>query len=250
MATRRVTLKASYVAAIIGKNRYKPRSEVFDEMWKKLSPGTFTGATRTDLAFQALRVSDEARKVLDEATSIKTKDSTETVAVFEEAKGRINSDPKLSEAQKSEIISHLQTQVYTSHGTRSEDKTSDKVEVDTGAKLIRDNSFYSYHVCTIDDVSYSVVGKIDRIEERPDGSRTLVEIKNRTRGLFNKVYDYEMIQIQTYLQMLDLEDARLVEQYNAQVNSMPVKRDRDMWDNVIVPGLKAFCEELHAVVKQ
>jgi hypothetical protein len=99
-------------------------------------------------------------------------------------------------------------------------------------------------------VTYSVVGKIDRIEERPDGSRTLVEIKNRTRGLFNKVYDYEMIQIQTYLQMLDLEDARLVEQYNSQVNSMPVKRDRDMWDNVIVPGLNAFCEELHAVVKQ
>lgn len=243
----RVTLKASYVAAIIGKNRYKPRSEVFDEMWKKLSPETFKGATRTDLAAQALQASAEAQKVLADAMAVKTKDSTETVAVFDEAKDRINSDPKLSQAQKNEIISHLQTQVYTSHGIRSEDKTSDKVEDDESVKLIRDNSFYTFPVCTIDDVTYSVVGKIDRLEERPDGSRTLVEIKNRTRGLFNRVYDYEAIQIQTYLQMLDLEDARLVEQYNNQVNSMPVKRDREMWDQVIVPGLKAFCEELHAV---
>jgi hypothetical protein len=89
-----------------------------------------------------------------------------------------------------------------------------------------------------------ITGKIDRIEERDDGSRILVEIKNRTNRLFRRVVEYEMIQVQVYLQMLGLLRARLVEQYNNQVLSHDVVRDEELWVNVIVPGLEEFCREL------
>ena len=230
---------------MIGKHRYKPRQDVMDELWKKYSPETFKGKTKNDRAQEALSASSEARDVLASAISVKARNSSQVQDVFHAARDAVNSDSKLTETQKTEVIEHLRSRVYTTHGTRSEDKTSVKVEADEGVKLVKDNSFYNYEVCTIGDTKFVVTGKIDRIEERPDGSRVLVEIKNRTNRLFRQVVDYEMIQVQVYLQMLGLVHARLVEQYNTQVMSHEIDRDEEMWTNVIVPGLNDFCNELY-----
>ena len=40
---QRIVIRASDVAAIIGKNQYKPPYEVFDDMWKRYMPATFEG---------------------------------------------------------------------------------------------------------------------------------------------------------------------------------------------------------------
>lgn len=403
----RIVLKASEVAAIIGRNTYKPRQDVLNEMWKKYSPSTFKGLTKKDKAEESLKMSADAQRVLNSAVSIKAKSSDEVQKVFAEAQEKINLDPKLNATQKAEVIEHIRSEVYTSHGTRSEDRTETKVqEIKTDVEetkkrykvaevqaqmaandavaaieavqpivvavqaattvykkaieteevivqkvaeiekirkdtkvlvkkavdvdeirrlkqeeleilrtkkaleneereakkkieearqaqeelerkemaarerariaqerkeaanaeqmrwkelvdrksqvadmlpgnLIRDDSFYDIFVCQIDDNRYIVTGKIDRIEVCPDGSRTLVEIKNRTNRLFRRVVEYENIQIQVYLQMLGLVRARLVEQYNSQVASHDVERDDEMWENEILPKLNEFCIELH-----
>lgn len=245
MATRRVIIKASDVAACVGRHQYKARSEVLNEIWKKNWPETFSGQTKTDKAKEILQISPEAQKVLAAAVDIKARDSSEVQSVFEKAKEAINSDPKLSAAQKAEVLEHVRSQVYTTHGTRSEDKTSDKVAATENTRLVRDDSFYNLDVCTVGDVKFVVCGKIDRIEERPDGSRVLVEIKNRTNRLFRRVVEYEFVQVQVYLQMLGLVHARLVEQYNNQVLSHDVERDEETWTNELLPGLVNFCEELY-----
>ena len=61
MATRRVIIRASDVAACVGRNQYKPRSEILDEIWKKNWPETFTGKTKRERAMIALRASPLAR---------------------------------------------------------------------------------------------------------------------------------------------------------------------------------------------
>jgi hypothetical protein len=246
--SKRVVLKASNVAAMIGRHRYKPRSEVFDELWKKYAPAKFTGKTKSDKAEEALSVSRDAHDIYEKIKNVKTETSDQVQAIFKEASAKINFDPKLNNVQKAEVIEHMRSQIYTSHGTRSEDRTSDKVESEEGVRLVRDENFYQFEICTIDDTRYVVMGKIDRIEEKPDGSKILVEIKNRTNRLFNSVPEYEFIQIQVYLQMLGLIHARLVEQYNNQVKSHDVTRDEEMWDNEIIPKLKKFCEELHSKI--
>lgn len=245
---KRITLKASDVAAIIGRHQYKPRQEVFNDLWKKYSPDTFQGQTKKDKALEALAVSDNAQKVLASALEVKAKDSAEAARTFEKAKAQVNLDSKLNAEQKADVIEHLRSKVYTTHGTRSEDKTSDKVTRDTGARLVRDDAFYTYEVCEIGDHNFVICGKIDRIEELPDGSRVLVEIKNRTNRLFRRVVEYENIQIQVYLQMLGLVRARLVEQYNNQIASHDIDRDEELWENIILPDLRTFCEELGEVL--
>jgi hypothetical protein len=242
---KRVVLKASDVAAIIGRHQYKSRDEVFNDYWKKYSPDTFTGQTKKEKALEALEASENARKILESAVAFEAKDSKEAAQTFEKAKAQVNLDPKLSIEQKAEVIEHLRSKVYTTHGTRSEDKTSDKVSKDTGARLVRDDAFYNLDVCTLGQTKFVICGKIDRIEEKEDGSRVLVEIKNRTNRLFRRVVDYEFIQIQVYLQMLGLVHARLVEQYNNQVLSHDVDRNEEMWSNEITPALREFCSQLY-----
>ena len=244
----RITLRASDVAAIIGRNKYKPRHEVFDDLWKKYAPNTFTGKTKKDRAEEALSASESARVVLASALNSRARDSHEVQKIYAEALEKVNSDAKLSATQKAEVAEHLRSKVYTTHGTRSEDTTSQKVEAEQGVKWTKDNSFYTYEVCEIGDKKFVVVGKIDRIEERPDGSKVLIEIKNRTNRLFGRVVEYEMIQVQMYLQMLGLVHARLVEQYNTQVLSHDITRDEEMWSNVIEPGLREFCQQFHQAV--
>lgn len=241
----RIVLKASEVAAIIGRNQYKPRQDVLNEMWKKYSPSTFKGLTKKDKAYVALSVSENAREALNSARAVHTKSSDEVESVFVKAKAKIESDEKLSTTQKAEVTDFIRSQIYTGHGTRSEDKTADKVVADTGVRLERDDAFHTIPVCQLDDNNFVIVGKVDRIEVGQDGSRTLVEIKNRTNRLFKRVVDYENIQIQVYLQMLGLVRARLVEQYNSQVASHDVDRDDELWANEILPKLNEFCMELH-----
>jgi hypothetical protein len=241
----RIILKASNVAAMIGRNRYKPRQEVLDELWKKHRPQTFKSKTKDDRAEESLSVSTEAQSVLENSLKIETKNSDQVQEVFKAAQEAINFDPKLNKEQKAEVIEHIRSKVYTTHGTRSEDKTADTVSVTEGIKLTRDDNFYTIPVCDISDNKYVICGKVDRIEERPDGSRILVEIKNRTNRIFGSVPEYEYIQVQVYLQMLGLVHARVVEQYNNQVMSHDVTRDEEFWNNKVIPYLEEFCEELN-----
>jgi len=242
----RVTIKASDVAACIGLNPYKSPAEVRDELWKKYWPETFTGLTKTDEARASLAKSATAQKVLDQAVAYKAKDSTEAQTNFEKAKKGIEKDDSLAAEEKALVIEHLRSKCYTTHGTRSEDRTADKVSEETGTTLLRDNSFYTLPVLERNDgTAFFVTGKVDRIEVGPDGRRTLVEIKNRTRRLFNTVREYENIQIQVYLRMLGLLDAKLIEQYNNTTGTLLIARDEEIWDNEIWPGLVDFATDLH-----
>jgi hypothetical protein len=240
----RIIIKASDVAAVLGLNKFKPTNEVFDDLWKKYSPENFNSKTKLDEAKESLAKSASAQAVLAAAVSHHAKDSDEAHLKFEEAKVKINSDPKLNRQDKEKVIEHLKSKVYTSHGTRKEDETA----VRTGLDLKRDNNFYTFHIMDLGDKEYVVVGKIDRIEEQPDGSQILVEIKNRTKGLFRRVYDSERVQVQMYLEMLDLQKAKLIEQFNSEINTMEIERDEEYFHEVIHPGLEAFCQSLHSAM--
>ena len=331
---KKVTLRASEVAAIIGLNPYKTRAEMLLEHWKRFSPLTFSGEkTQVDVAVDILSSFESARAVLRTAVSARASDSTHVQEILGAAEDAINSDPLMAPEQKLVVIEHVRSRVSTNHGTRSEDVTADKVvatklknklnfaekvvasspaaqsalddavsvkvnaatvdgvtttveeilniakltiETDAGlterdkkevleyietkvcvhndlpvvnrsnVRLVRDNSFYTHEVCRKGSTQFVICGKVDRIEENDDdGSRVLVEIKNRTNRLFGKVVEYEMVQVQVYLQMLNLAQARLVEQFNDQVESHNIDRDDVMWHDVILPGLEEFCDELY-----
>jgi hypothetical protein len=246
ISAKKIILKASEVAACIGKNQYKKPQEVADEIWKKYCPETFAGITKNDKAKESIASSAEAESALKSAMESVAEKSDDTTKIVRAAESKVNSDASLSQTQKREINDYIRSKVFTNFGTKSEDKTSDKVEADEGTTLIRDDAFYSLDVTTICGTRYVIVGKIDRVEVQPDGTKVLVEIKNRARGLFNAMRPYEMIQVQTYLQMVNMNTARLIEQYNNETASHHVVKDQQLWDTVVMPKLVEFCSDLHA----
>ena len=116
---------------------------------------------------------------------------------------------------------------------------------------MKDDTFYAYDVCEIEGTLYQIVGRVDRIQMNDDGSRTLVEIKNRANGLFNRVRDYENVQCQTYLQMLkDVNFCRLVEQFDEVRKGYLIEKNDEYWKKQVLPKLQNFCEHFHSMLSE
>ncbi len=238
---KRVIIKASEVAACIGLNNYRSPSNVIDDIWSKTSPETFSGLTKDQRNEQAVSSSPYMRELYESLMNIQTNSSDEVQNIIHVVNQMVDDADDLSLDHKSMVKDHMRKLVYTNHGIRAEDTTADL----DGMVLHKDETFYKLKIATIEGTDYVIVGRIDRYEKHDDGSRTIVEIKNRTKSLFNKVRDYEMVQVQTYLHMMGLSKARLVEQYNNTCKSYPIDKNEDLWVGMIKPGLENFCKALH-----
>ena len=241
----KVIIGASSVASAIGIG-FKKQPELIEELWKKYSPSTFEGKTKEDKALEILMWNTSTKKILEDAKNFKSENSAEvaqkTRAVYHQIE-----HSGLSAEDMVVAKDHLRKTLYTNHGTRNEYKTADADK----ANLLEDDTFYRYDICTIEGTLYQIVGRIDRLQMNEDGSRTLVEIKNRAKGLFNRVRDYEEVQCQTYLQMLgDIKYCRLVEQFNDERKGYLIEKNDEKWKDDIVPKLQNFCELFHSMLSE
>jgi DNA polymerase III epsilon subunit-like protein len=241
----KVIIGASSVASAIGIG-FKKQPELIEELWKKYSPSTFEGKTKEDKALEILMWNTSTKKILEDAENFKSENSAEvaqkTRAVYHQIE-----HSGLSAEDMVIAKDHLRKTLYTNHGTRNEYKTADADK----AKLVEDETFYTHDICTIEGTLYQIVGRIDRLQMNEDGSRTLVEIKNRAKGLFNRVRDYEEVQCQTYLQMLgDIKYCRLVEQFNDDRKGYLIEKNDEKWKDDIIPKLQNFCELFHSMLSE
>ena len=237
----KVIIGASSVASAIGIG-FKKQPELIEELWKKYSPQTFEGKTKEDKALEILMWNTSTKKILEDAENFKSENSAEvaqkTRAVYHQIE-----HSGLSAEDMVIAKDHLRKTLYTNHGSRNEYKTANADH----AKLVEDDTFYTHDICTIEGTLYQIVGRIDRLQMNEDGSRTLVEIKNRAKGLFNRVRDYEEVQCQTYLQMLgDIKYCRLVEQFNDERKGYLIEKNDEKWKGEILPKLQNFCELFHS----
>ena len=241
----RVIIGASSVASAIGIG-FKKQPELIEDLWKKYSPHTFEGKTKEDKALEILMWNTSTKKILEDAENFKSENSADvaqkTRAVYHQIE-----HSGLSAEDMVIAKDHLRKTLYTNHGTRNEYKTADADK----ANLIEDDTFYTHDICTIEGTLYQIVGRIDRLQMNEDGSRTLVEIKNRAKGLFNRVRDYEEVQCQTYLQMLkDIQYCRLVEQFNDERKGYLIEKNDEKWKSEIIPKLQNFCELFHSMLSE
>lgn len=234
-------INASEVAALIGKNKFKSRDEAWLDFWKRNSPETFTGKTLNDVAQDALNAAPKAiRDIFYDSYGKKAANSSEAQANFTQAAEQIAARTDISEEDKAKVTQYMKSKVYTTHGTRTEDRTAL-----LNPNWKKDPQTHKLTIYETPEANFVIVGKIDRIDETEE---TLIEIKNRARGLFKRVAEYENIQVQVYLQMLDLQKAKLVEQYNEEVGIDLIFRDDDLWELEILPKLVQVCMRFHAEV--
>ena len=249
-----VYIKASDVAACIGRNSFKTPSEMLDEYWKRYSPSTFVGLTKLQEQLLAVqRMPEVEKQVLIRAVETQTVSATEMNQLLESTANKILSSPLMSADDKEKVLAVLTGTLQTGLGTRTEDVIAQKVAAQEQVTLEKDVKIYRLPLIKLGGTRYVLRGKIDRLQ--PEGDEVvLVEIKSRVRKLFNSLRAYENIQVQAYLQLLPpqlrIHRARLIEQFEDERNSFPIVRDDALWSGQLLPGLVTFCSELDKAMKQ
>eukprot|EP01038_Epipyxis_sp_PR26KG_P005188 gene5188-7220_t len=251
----RIVIPASNVASCIGLNPYKGQDETLEELWRKYQSETFILQTEMEEMISIVKsdTTGITAKILDSAASFVGKDSNETLANYTAAAEKLKESKIMSEEEKLKVLELLRMKVYTNHGVRSEDKTANTIVqeaklIDKKIDLITDDKFYSTPILVTDRYEFVIVGKIDRIEIQDDQSKVLVEIKNRMNRLFKTLRDYEKIQVMTYLKLVGLTKAKLVEQFDSNTHTIDINWDEDLYNSVIFPGLQSFANRLNGIL--
>lgn len=155
----------------------------------------------------------------------------------------LNVDAETEIRIKKDIVSFMNT----TFGTRHENRALELYEQKTGKFVVESNSkCYYIHYLRDNELLYSICGKIDGLS---DGR--LVEVKNRKNRFFGtRVPIYDRIQILTYLKMLELPAADLVEclmkKDGPEIMITEIHFDEDLWNDV-TQRLEQFAIQVYTV---
>jgi hypothetical protein len=101
-----------------------------------------------------------------------------------------------------------------------------------GVKLDVSQQFFKFYMEEPSKTSkydWYICGKMDGVYRDPTNNSNdyIVEVKNRTRGFFSTLRDYEKVQIQVYMLMQEMKRSQLVEKYNNKIRVTEMYYDDD-----------------------
>ena len=231
-----VIINASDLAACIGRNPYKSVDDMLKEYYKKffLKQGEtepMTKRKRAEDAFNGIKVSnpelyEQCIKVMHE-TPLKSADD---VTKYADELGKVLK-------KDGEVSDFVRSAIYTRFGTEQEDKTlvsmhDNPKKTDEFVKklLFCDGKFNVY-----------VGGRCDGlVVDQVTGEKKIVEIKNRIRRFFNRVPEYERVQLMAYLYVNNIDHGELVERFREDMKRYPVEFEPGFWDCVIEDSKRFF----------
>lgn len=241
-----VIIPASKVAQAIGRNKYCTPDEFINDTLRKISPSAVPEyRTQAEQIKKIITKSDAAAKLINKAQLHVSKNSNDAL----DMSSKLNLDlsnldtASLNKDDQLVLSQHIRKTIFTNHGHKHEEVAAKFAK----QSLVEDDTLYKLKICTIGQLRFEVWGSIDRIQENDDGTTTLVEIKNRVRRLFRHVTDYEAVQCQVYMQLVDLDQCKLIERYNHQQRYDIINRDRVEWSEAIKPDLVKVCEKIESM---
>lgn len=256
-----IMLFASEVSTIVGSNPYRRTSESFEKVWQRTWPAQYKRAK-----MQAEKLTSEPVLTKEEEIHImlkehnllhlqeqavqaaETADSVHALpqvkAVFEEAVQATGAPEQV----KAQLRTHIKSTVNTTFGQANEASAISKFEYVARTKVRENNAkFYSMELGDTDPhlTPWALGGRIDGFDQNK-----LVEVKNRTKSFLEPLPQYDLVQFQCYLHILDLDDGTLVENLKGagsdeeSVKSTYLAKDPQMWQETIFPRLQGFCDFL------
>jgi hypothetical protein len=126
----------------------------------------------------------------------------------------------IPENKKNDLITQTTSFISKNHGISKEDSALSLYENKFKIKLDTSQKYYCQRLEKLNLINkYFIGGKMDGIyiDSKNSKNNYIVEVKNRTKGFFNSLRDYEKTQIQLYLLLLNYKKAKLVERYNNEI---------------------------------
>ena len=264
-----IHISASELAILTGHNTYRSSKELYVKYWKKHWLDDYN-KTLSLLKKQKKKIklpetsSETVQRIAKENNLSQTDISqlyqaskeTDTAKMNKKKENALNRVlNSIPESQRSEFTKSANSVAFTGFGTRNESNavkiyeglTNKKVKILT--KYFHDDIFIIEEVQDRPDV-WSIGGKVDGMFTQNDGSEAVLEIKNRMKGLFNSLRDYEKIQCYAYMFMLNLKCVHLAECHkkpdgNSEMNIIEILWDDDFWYTEIVDKLSKFIDDFY-----
>lgn len=281
-------ISASELAVITGHNHYRDVDELYIKYWQKYHKKDFQrikeiieGRSGVGAVKLPERASESVRR-LAKKHNIKKDDVSK---LFEASKGKstqsMNKTRKqaldsmlkhVPEKEKEELKKAANSVAFTNFGTRNEVDGVQLFEEHRGVNVERPKGYYSNELFIIggdsgdessdDPDVWSIGGKIDGIftdnivntsNTDTTDNRIVLEIKNRVKGLFKKVRDYEKVQCYAYMFCLDLKKTSLAEVYKCekgvQMGVNDIVWDDDFWEHEILEPISEFVDDFYEFMK-
>jgi hypothetical protein len=136
--------------------------------------------------------------------------------------------------EKNHIMSYYDGMARKALGSAEEATVQTLYKKKTGKSIQENNSkTFSKRYKTANQHHFEIRGKIDGLvtdfDEKQRPFLKLIEIKNRTNNLFGGIPFYEKIQLEFYLNVLDLDNAELVERLRDDMNIIPYIRNEKLY---------------------
>lgn len=264
--TMKIFLYSSNLAAFIGRNHYTPASRIFNQLYEKYFPEQLKKMGLIDKVVSA-NIGDKGiimdiSKKLEGNTDLKEKLDKICQGNLSSKKMKTDKDGLVSVIMDNKTLTKdeketLKTAMdgYTSKkfGTIREVNALDIYrKIYKNEKIITGIDSKSKKVFRDGDIELWLISKVDAMNDE----RVVIEIKNRMYKLFNEVREYEWLQVQTYLDVYDLDRALLVEYLNDsgaadEADNMKVnkiERDRKFWDEVVLAELWQYFSVLLKII--
>ncbi len=233
-----ISLHASSFAAFIGKNPYTKHHEAFEKTWQRASPETYSAALRRNNRMTDQHCLELVRSKIPEidvtlhAAETSTP-GTATAVVENRTALTAEIEGDLTAHEKKLVGDEIRKQLFTRYGTSQERSVLDILVDDMGMELTSGDETYRRMFMTANGVPWKLVGKIDAYNP---SEKTIIEVKNRVNRLFMHATEYERIQVECYMRLIEkAERALLVESLctgdgvGRTLNIIPLQKNNEDW---------------------
>jgi hypothetical protein len=250
---RQVYLSISQLAILIDKSPYGSLTDIIYNLWLKVDSNGYNKKVRDmeykyNKSFKKLTEADKFDILSKEfgleldsklVNSMKNNDHNLLLNQQSEMINDINNinNPNIDDLvnKKTELI-----KMVNSFSNRGFGQFNESVAINNYAKITNSTISNKQKTIvakfkTVNDVDWYIKGKIDGISLSCDNVTRIIEIKNRTKCLFNELKDYEKPQIQTYMKLFDIHKGHMVECLRKgtnenELNIIDVEFEKDYWD--------------------
>lgn len=221
----------------ITKRQYNKLLKEIDTKSKKVTDEIDNIVTKVESISltQTEKIEKDLGKDIIKTIASSSKETQDKRKITNEAINKLEKQGKIKKEQKDELLKQTESLINKTHGTLKEDSAIKIFEKENNVTLDISQKYYKYKITTVGNCTWFIGGKMDGIytDENEPNNNYVVEIKNRTKGFFSSLRDYEKTQIQLYLLLTGFKQAKLVEKYNSKIRTTDIEIEQKYIDDVL-----------------
>lgn len=207
---RELTIYASELAAVIGKNKYVPVTDAVCKVWKRIDPSGFSEALKRNSVYKST-LSSEQQEQLQSLSGVVHRSSE---SLEKSIKNVFDVDEK--------TLQEMKSFVHTETGKKLEKSSIDDFATDTSQTVdYRNDKLFVKEVFR----GLKICGKIDGITD----TGKIIEMKNRMYRLFKEIPEYEQIQGLAYMFLTGYKEITFIQNFAGQRATEVLDFDQDRW---------------------